>query len=73
MTNAPLAHWPAGLPFTLTPPQGSMVMNLEVSALRYPDKPAVVFFGRAISYRGRFAACSAATGCCCRCRTVRSL
>lgn len=51
MTNAPLAHWPAGLPFTLTPPQGSMVMNLEVSALRYPDKPAVVFFGRAISYR----------------------
>ncbi len=51
MTQAPLTHWPAGLPYTLTPPQGSMVMNLTVSALRYPDKPALLFFGRAISYR----------------------
>ena len=51
MTRAPLAHWPAGLPTTLTPPQGSLQMNLQVSALRYPDKPAMIFFGRRISYR----------------------
>lgn len=51
MTTAPLAHWPAGLPYTLTPPQGSLMMNLTVSALRYPDKAAMIFFGRTLSYR----------------------
>ena len=53
MTRVPLAHWPAGLPTTLTPPQGSLQLNLQVSALRYPDKAAMVFFGRSISYRER--------------------
>ncbi len=51
MTTAPLAHWPAGLTYTLTPPQTSLAMNLTVSALRYPDKAALVFFGRTLSYR----------------------
>ena len=51
MNTAHFPHWPAGLPFTLNPPETSVYMNLAISALRYPDKPALVFHGREISYR----------------------
>ena len=51
MNTAHYPHWPAGLPFTLTPPQTSVYVNLEVSALRYPDKAALDFYGRRITYR----------------------
>ena len=44
------AHWPARLPHAVRPPQTSLWFNLEVSARRYPDKPAVVFFDRTVSY-----------------------
>ena len=43
--------WPARLPHSLTPPATSLWHNLAVSALRYPDKACVVFFGRIYSYR----------------------
>ena len=42
--------WPARLPRRITPPQTSLWHNLAVSALRYPDKPALVFFDRALTY-----------------------
>jgi len=42
--------WPARLPHRITPPQTSLWHNLAVSALRYPDKPALVFFDRALTY-----------------------
>ncbi len=51
MNTAHYPHWPAGLPFTLTPPQTSVYSNLAVSALRYPDKTALEFYGRRLSYR----------------------
>ncbi len=51
MNTAHYPHWPAGLPFTLTPPQTSVYTNLAVSALRYPDKTALEFYGRRLSYR----------------------
>lgn len=37
--------WPKRLPYKLTPPATSLWYNLIVSAIRYPGKPAVVFFG----------------------------
>lgn len=43
--------WPHRLPHAITPPATSLWHNLAVSALRYPDKPALVFFGRTVSYR----------------------
>ncbi|MFO1220281.1 MAG: long-chain fatty acid--CoA ligase [Burkholderiaceae bacterium] len=43
--------WPARLPRALVLPQTSLWFNLEVSATRYPDKPAYRFFGRALSFR----------------------
>ena len=43
--------WPKRLPHAINPPATSLWDNLEISARRYPDKPALVFFGRALSYR----------------------
>ncbi|HWP12480.1 MAG TPA: AMP-binding protein, partial [Ramlibacter sp.] len=43
--------WPKRLPHALTSPATSLWDNLEISARRYPDKPALVFFGRVLTYR----------------------
>ena len=43
--------WPRRLPHAITPPATSLWFNLWVSAQRYPDKPALVFFDRTTSYR----------------------
>ena len=45
------AVWPKRLPRTIRPPATSLWHNLAVSALRFPDKPALVFFDRVLSYR----------------------
>jgi len=42
--------WPRRLPHAITPPVTSLWDNLAVSARRYPDKAALVFFGRSLSY-----------------------
>jgi fatty-acyl-CoA synthase len=46
----PSRFWPARLPRELVLPATSLWFNLEVSARRYPDKAAYVFFGRPLSY-----------------------
>ena len=43
--------WPKRLPRELAVPETSLWYNLEVSATRFPDKPAYLFFGRPLSYR----------------------
>jgi fatty-acyl-CoA synthase len=53
-TPDPHAHhrfWPTRLPHRITTPATSLWCNLDVSAQRYPDKPALVFFDQALSYR----------------------
>lgn len=50
MNTAHFPHWPAGLPLTLTPPQTSVYANLAISALRYPDKSALDFYGQRMSF-----------------------
>ncbi|WP_411884357.1 long-chain fatty acid--CoA ligase [Polaromonas sp. YR568] len=42
--------WPKRLPRSITPPATSLWHNLAVSALRFPDKPALVFFNRVFHY-----------------------
>ena len=44
------AHWPSGLPHTLTAPQTSVYDNLEISARRYPDKVAIIFYDSILTY-----------------------
>ncbi|MES2532953.1 MAG: AMP-binding protein, partial [Pseudomonadota bacterium] len=43
--------WPARLPHSITVPATSLWHNLATAAARYPDKAALVFFGRVITYR----------------------
>jgi len=42
--------WPARLPKSITVPQTSLWDNLDTSAHRFPDKTAMVFFGRQTTY-----------------------
>ena len=57
LANSEIKHdlhhkfWPKRLPLSITPPQTSLWHNLAVSALRFPDKPALVFFDQMLSYR----------------------
>ena len=43
--------WPSRIARTLTLPQTSVPHNLKVSAERYPEKAAIVYYGINISYR----------------------
>jgi len=45
-----LSFWPKHLARRLPVPATSLWYNLEVSATRYPDRPAVVFYDRIVSY-----------------------
>lgn len=44
MSKRHLAHWPRLLPQHLTLPATHLYRNLEVSAMRYLDKAALVFY-----------------------------
>jgi fatty-acyl-CoA synthase len=43
-------HWPPGVPKSLAVPRTSLFFNLEVSARRYPDKPAIHYYGTDVTY-----------------------
>src|SRR5690606_40299819 len=43
--------WPAHAGYHLDLPQTSVYTNLEVSALRYPDKNAIIYYDTPITYR----------------------
>ena len=45
-----LDFWPKELPQRLTAPQTSVWVNLEVSARRYPDKPAFICYDNALTF-----------------------
>jgi len=44
------AHWPPGVPRSLALPRTSLHYNLEVSARRYPDRAAIVYYGSTVTY-----------------------
>ena len=43
--------WSPRLPHNITAPATSLWHNLAVNALRFPDKPALVFFNSVLTYR----------------------
>src|SRR5439155_265190 len=51
MDKAYFAFWPKRLPHSLTVPQTNLYHNLEVSAQRYTDKTAIIYYGAEISSR----------------------
>jgi len=50
MKSAHFTFWPKRLPRSIKPPATSLWHNLAVNALRFPDKPAIVFFDQVLSY-----------------------
>jgi len=50
MNTTHYKHWPAGLPYTLTAPETSLYVNLEIAARRYPDKTALIFYDAKLTY-----------------------
>ncbi|HEY0845311.1 MAG TPA: long-chain fatty acid--CoA ligase [Noviherbaspirillum sp.] len=50
MNTTHYAHWPAGLPYAITAPETSVYDNLAISARRYPNKPAIIFYDTVLSY-----------------------
>ena len=50
MNSAHFKFWPKRLPHNIHPPATSLWHNLAISALRFPDKPALVFFDRVLTY-----------------------
>ena len=45
------AFWPQRLPHHISAPATSLWHNLAINALRFPDKPALVFFNSVLTYR----------------------
>lgn len=43
--------WPRGLPARLTLPETTLAENLIIAARRYPEKPALIFYGNRTTYR----------------------
>ena len=50
MSDRHAPHWPPGLSRQLTLPATHLFYNAEVSALRYPDKPFLLFYDTAITF-----------------------
>lgn len=46
-----LRHWPKNIPRHLTVPETTLYANLDISARRYPDKTATVFYDGRLTYR----------------------
>jgi fatty-acyl-CoA synthase len=49
--NAHHAYWPKGVPHDLRVPQVTLNHFVQTAALRYPDKPALIYADRVLTYR----------------------
>ena len=56
------AFWPPWAPPSLVLPETSVFENLAVSARRYPDKPAILYYGGSLTYRRLLAEVEAVAG-----------
>ena len=45
------AHWPKGVPHDLRVPQVTLNHFVQTAALRYPDKPALIYAERVLTYQ----------------------
>jgi fatty-acyl-CoA synthase len=50
MLPPPPRHWPRGLPRDVRVPDATYMHYLDTAALRYPDKPAVIYGGGVLTY-----------------------
>lgn len=57
-----LAFWPRGLPQRINVPEITIDAHLSVATARFPNKPALIFMDRALSYAQLSAQVAAVTG-----------
>ncbi|HTE41943.1 MAG TPA: AMP-binding protein, partial [Steroidobacteraceae bacterium] len=50
MSDLHYKHWPKNLPHDITIPDTSLWFNIEVSATRFPDRNAIVFYDKTLTY-----------------------
>ncbi len=50
-------HWPKRVPKSLVYPRTPLYDFLEISARRYPDHPAIIYYGRRIAYSELWSQC----------------
>ena len=50
MNTRHFPYWPRRRPFELPIPVTNLAHNLAVTALRYPDHPAIVYYDTPLSY-----------------------
>jgi fatty-acyl-CoA synthase len=50
MSDRHYKFWPKNKPHDITVPETSLWHNIEVSAARYPQRPAIVFYDKTLSY-----------------------
>jgi len=62
MTPSHFSSWPSGMPQHLSVPETSVFTNLEISARRYPEQPAIIFYDSVLSYRQLLAEVEALAG-----------
>ncbi|HTN66074.1 MAG TPA: long-chain fatty acid--CoA ligase [Burkholderiaceae bacterium] len=62
MTPTHFPSWPTGLPQHLTVPATSVFTNLDISARRYPERPAIIFYDSILSYAQLLAEVEALAG-----------
>lgn len=51
MFDRHFTSWPRTLPHHLSVPETTLSFNLEVTARRFPNRTAVIYYGRSITYR----------------------
>ena len=57
MNKTHYPFWPKRLPKNLFYPETPLFEQLETSARRYPDRPAIIYYGRRITYSELWSAC----------------
>jgi fatty-acyl-CoA synthase len=62
MNNRHFEFWPKRLTKSLSIPKTTIYDNLEVTARRYPEKTAIVYYGNEISYRQLYEEVNALAG-----------
>jgi fatty-acyl-CoA synthase len=62
MNQTHYKHWPKRQPKSLVYPQTSLYDFLETSARRYPDRPAIIYYGRRILFSELWTECQRLAG-----------
>ncbi len=56
MQDRHFPSWPRGCPYSLPPLKTSVYENLEITARRFPDLPAIIYYGTVLTYADLLAA-----------------